>query len=1172
MTDKIKIYLNNKELFVDSGKTILEAAEENGVDIPTLCNDKRLNPFGSCFICIVEVKGARGFMPACATKVRQGMEIQTHSDKIMNSRKMGLELLCSDHYGDCIAPCQDACPGDLDPQGYIAHIARGDYREAIKLIKEKCPLPLSIGRVCPKFCEEECRRNAVDTPVAIDFLKRFAADYDIKSENHYKPEVKPATGKKAALIGAGPASLTAAYFLAQEGHEVHIFEALPKPGGYLRYGIPEYRLPKAILDKEIETITELGVEIHCNKKLGRDFTLDSLKEEGYDAIFIGIGMQKGRSMRISGENFEGVYSGVEFLKQIGLDNPLPVSGRVIVVGGGNTAMDCARSSIRLGADEVVLAYRRAREQMPANEVEIIEAEHEGVKYQLLTNPIELIPDENNRLKAVKFAKMELGEPDASGRRRPVPIEDADFIVEADYIISAIGLVSDLEFLSSGDENSIGKKIDVTRWGTIITDDETFMTSVPGFFSGGDIVFGADTVIRAIGQGRKAAVSMNKYLRGEEVKSGKKEVYLRKNESWKYMNEDEFKKYPKIDRNKMPELDVDYRVKNFDEIELGYDEKTALEEAKRCLECGCQEIYDCKLQKFATDYQIDEKLFGLPTEPKFEIDYKHPLIVHDINKCIKCGKCVRICLEVQNACVFGYVQRGFNSFVSPYVGKSMLENGCESCGLCVDICPMGALYENIEGEKPGPFNLNEEKGVCTVCSVGCTVDYGIKDSELIRVRGNSEGFANDGSTCKIGKFGFLNLKKNRKDEKPLLKQNDRTYKEIDYEEALNITVEKINSSDNSLISVNSRTVNEEILKLKYVAEAKGMKISSYDENKLISKKKLFTDTFQTTSTGRCIKFLKRKADTVLLFDSNIKEEQPVLGFLLNSLMKKRDVKLVYITASEKEYDLFAGAININVPKKEQFDLVNSLLNRLLNDNESLEKDLENLQELNEVFKNSNTHENEIKKLAAVLSNSEKIAVMYSEASNSSAETASIINLGIVLNALQDKECGVYPLRLRSNSVGIQNILGLWDEIDYTEKKDLTLLYGESFNYSDELNSDFTIVFDRLVEEHKGKADLIIPIRAGYEVKGSYFNNFGHFNVNHLSLSKENEALDIILKKLNITAKEFKKEDFKVKHGIKAANMLSYKKLKKDDKFNVLDLRLNDIIEKNALIYFNELNLL
>lgn len=292
----MRININGKDYEAKAGQTILQACRENGIEIPTLCHDERLKPFGSCMLCRVEVEGSRGTMLACAAEVTDGMVIRTDTEAVHKSRQVCLELLTSQHRGDCKAPCTLTCPAHIDVQGYIAHIANGRYEEALKLIKDRNPLPVVCGRICTRPCESECRRNAVDGSVAIDYLKRFVADLDLEKEIPYLPEKAPATGKKAAIIGAGPAGLSAAWYLAAMGHEVTIFERRAAPGGMLRYGIPAYRMPRETLDREVEIIKSLGVKIVFGKNFGTDITLKSLKDEGYGSVLIAVGSQIGQAM------------------------------------------------------------------------------------------------------------------------------------------------------------------------------------------------------------------------------------------------------------------------------------------------------------------------------------------------------------------------------------------------------------------------------------------------------------------------------------------------------------------------------------------------------------------------------------------------------------------------------------------------------------------------------------------------------------------------------------------------------------------------------------------------------------------------------------------------------------------------------------------------------------
>ncbi|AEF95378.1 FAD-dependent pyridine nucleotide-disulfide oxidoreductase [Desulfotomaculum nigrificans CO-1-SRB] len=453
---KVKITIDGKEILAEKDSILLEAARENGFNIPSFCHDPRLKPFGACRQCLVEIEGARGLVQACGAKVSEGMVVRTNTDKVMGVRRLGLELLLAEHNGDCVGPCQLACPAEVDIQGFVAHIANGHIQEAAKLIREKIPLPSSVGRVCPGFCEKECRRNLVDDPVSICALKRFAGDFGNVDGRPYVPPVKKDTGKQVAVIGGGPAGLAAAYYLALAGHRVSIFEAAPQLGGMMRYGIPEYRLPKAILDREIEVITDLCRNVFLNKALGRDFSLQGLKQMGFDAVFIGIGSWANQSLQLPGEDLTGVYSGIQFLREVASRQPIKVGNKVVVIGGGNVAMDAARTSIRLGAKEVTVVYRRTQEQMPANHHEIAQALEEGIKFQMLTAPVGFVGEQGS-VTSLKCIKMQLGEPDASGRRRPVPVEGSEFEIPTDMVIIAIGQKLDKNSLLGSEEIVLNRR-------------------------------------------------------------------------------------------------------------------------------------------------------------------------------------------------------------------------------------------------------------------------------------------------------------------------------------------------------------------------------------------------------------------------------------------------------------------------------------------------------------------------------------------------------------------------------------------------------------------------------------------------------------------------------------------------------------------------------------------
>jgi len=501
---EIKLTINGREAIGQKGQTILEVAQSVGIDIPTLCHDERVATYGACGICVVEVEGANKLFRACSTVAADGMVVHTETPRILKCRESALDLLLSDHTGDCLAPCTLACPAHTDCQGYVNLIADGEYAAAHKLIMEKVPLPSSIGRVCPHPCEDACRRELVEEPIAIATLKRFAADQHLGATYVSTPD-EP-TGKSVAIIGGGPGGLSAAYFLRLRGHDVVVFDAMPHMGGMLRYGIPEYRLPDSVLQAEIDAIEKLGVKLQNNVKIGRDLTLDELREK-YDAVLVAVGAWTSVGLRCPGEELEGVFGGIDFLRDVALGNTVEIGDKVAIVGGGNTAMDACRVAVRLGASKVYNIYRRTKNEMPAEEIEIIEAEEEGVIFKNLTNPIEVVGD-NGKVSAVRLQVMELGEPDESGRRSPVAVEGKEEVIDIDSIIVAIGQKTD----------SVGlEALEHTRWKTIKADEHTFLTNLDKVFAIGDATNdGADIAITAIAEAGKAAVMIDKFLCGEDL--------------------------------------------------------------------------------------------------------------------------------------------------------------------------------------------------------------------------------------------------------------------------------------------------------------------------------------------------------------------------------------------------------------------------------------------------------------------------------------------------------------------------------------------------------------------------------------------------------------------------------------------------------------------------------
>ncbi len=509
--------------------------------------------------------------------------------EIITVRTMTQRLLHFNQEDDPLAPCQQTCPAEIDIPRYIRQIREGDYEGAVHTIRERNPLLLTCGRVCPHPCEDYCRRGIVEEAVSINQLKRFVADYEMNSGKRLPIACAPETDKKVAVIGGGPAGLSCAYFLRRLGHQVTIFEAMPELGGITRYGIPEYRLPAKVLDWEIQGILNLGIKAHCNKKLGQDFTIASLRQDGFDAIFLGIGAWNDYQLRVEGENLDGCWQGIKFLSTVAAGKKVDVGPRAAVIGGGNSAIDCVRTLVRLGVRQVYLVYRRTRKEMPANEVEIEAAEHEGIKFIFLAAPTRVIGDENGKVTHLEYLKMELGEPDASGRRRPVPIEGSETLLEVETVITAIGQRPDVFFAEKDPDL---EKLEITRWNTIDNDPETLQSSIPYIFTAGDAATGASLVVEAIGGGRRAARSIHQYLSGEPVKGPPKSLRKR------HIPESLFSDVTGIKKSKrtpMPELPVEQRLDSMVEVDLVISEKDALYESGRCLSC-CRLCYNKELTR------------------------------------------------------------------------------------------------------------------------------------------------------------------------------------------------------------------------------------------------------------------------------------------------------------------------------------------------------------------------------------------------------------------------------------------------------------------------------------------------------------------------------------------------------------------------------------------------
>ena len=673
--------LDGHDCAFPEGTTILSAAHALGVEIPTLCAHPDLKPFSSCLLCVVELEGRANLVSSCATVLTAGMKIHTRSERVVQARKTALDLLLSDHWGDCRGPCLSACPASCQIPGFVGKLQKGREREAIELIKQDLPIPASLGRVCPRPCEDACRRNLKEGPVDICHLKRYVADVDLASDEPYVPPRQPKSGRRIAVVGLGPAGISCAYHLLRRGHDVTLFDAHEKPGGMLRYGIPSYRLPRDVLDKEVQVLEALGGQFKYSTALGRDITLSELREN-YDAVFLGIGAQNATQMAVPGEDLPGVTSGLRFLEDVSAEKRTSIGRRVIVVGGGNTAIDAARTAVRLGAAEVSILYRRTRKEMPAWDVEVHEAEQEGCKLQVLAAPIKIEKSDNGL--RVTCIRMELGKPDASGRRRPVPQPGSEHVVECDEVIAAIGQAVDAQGIDVAG-------IKMSSRGTLVADPQTMQTSLGSVFAGGDCVLGPDIAVRAVGMGRQAACSIDQFVRGQPVVGER----IRFNSTMGQLTDIPkaiTEQLPAIERHPMPTIDLERRVGSFDEVESGFSKAEALAEAERCLQCGCRGADDCVLRDYAAEYGANPQVFCDAKRRDYELDSTHPMIDFETGKCIQCGTCVRLLNETFDDYSLGFANRGFSACIKPPFGRPLgdfLREPERSLAI-VQACPTGAL--------------------------------------------------------------------------------------------------------------------------------------------------------------------------------------------------------------------------------------------------------------------------------------------------------------------------------------------------------------------------------------------------------------------------------------------------------------------------------------------------
>ncbi len=1061
--NKFRLNIDGKEVYGLPGQTILEVCRENNIFIPTLCYDERTEIYGACGLCMVEMEGNPKLWKACATEISPNMIIHTNTERVIESRKTNLELLLSNHKGDCRPPCMLACPAGTDCQGYVGLIANGEFEAAIELIRKNIPLPGAIGRVCPHPCETACRRGLVEEPVAIANLKRFAADTDEFGDDPFMPEIAPDTGKTVAVIGGGPYGLSMAYFLRQMGHDVTIYEAMPKLGGMLRYGIPEYRLPKEVLDEEIALIERMGVTMVTNAKIGEDISFDAIRRD-FDAVCIGIGAWVSTGVRCKGEDADGVIGGIDFLRKVVRNEPIDLGKNVAIVGGGNTAMDACRTAVRLGADKVYNIYRRTKDEMPADMLEIEEAEEEGVIFLNLTNPLEIISDENGHCRKMILQVMELGEPDASGRRAPVPVEGKTETIDVDTVILAIGQKV----------NAAGiKGVELTRKGGIIYDKKTFMTAIPGVFAGGDC--GNDKIsiaVESIADAKKGCQVVDAYLRGETI-AYEPNYYVTK----KDVTEKTFEDRERMCRPKMGQLNAEERKDNFTEVVFGYDEKQAVEEAHRCLECGCKDYFECKLISYANMYDVKPDRFAGDIN---EVEYndEHPFILRDPNKCILCGLCVRACDEVMGVGALGLVHRGFDTVVKPALEQPLAETGCISCGQCVSVCPTGALQERLPLEKSVPLDTDSTDTICSYCSVGCSIHLETYGDMLVKALPDKAGAVNKGLLCGRGKFGFDCSVTKGKILAPMAKKNGELT-EVDYHEAFVLTAKKAESlaakygKDAVAVSISDRYTNEEAYVMKKLADAIGAKTLCFNNRENGLEKVLGVNASPNTIDELL------SAEVILCAGFIAKENQVIRLKLKQAAANGAKVILVNPEGYEQDHMSF---VYKTISTGNDLGFLKGVAKALLDMGKGA--GMAGYDEFKASVDGAAVCD-EVKAVAQLYADAKKAMIVFQQNVVSVEAAALLADIAVVSGHIGKARDGILELKAKNNSQGLID-LGVTAGAEALEGVKALLVFGEDPDPACLKDLEFLMVCDTHMTAAAKAADVVIPGTGFASTSGTYTN--------------------------------------------------------------------------------------
>ncbi|WP_095497442.1 formate dehydrogenase subunit alpha [Paraferrimonas haliotis] len=1067
-----RLTINGQTIEVQAGLSLVEAASRHGIDIPHLCEHGVFDQVaGTEHVCdltqvLLTHNGESRLVRGCQTEAMDGMEVVSQTSELQQHRQQLLKEVLSDHFADCEAPCKSACPAGVDVQSYLYHIGRGDHKEAVKVIKETLPLPLSIGRVCPAFCEAECRRGAVDEPIAIRQLKRHAADIDLHDVQSYVPPKQADKGKSIAVIGSGPAGLTAGYYLSNQGYQVQIIESMPKAGGWLRYGIPEYRLPKDILDKEIDLLCQNGMEIKTNTRLGKDVSLNDLLEQN-DAVCIAVGAQKAVPLDYPGSDFEGCYLGVDYLRDHATEKRMKTGKKVAVIGGGNTAIDCARTAIREGAD-VTLIYRRDRDAMPAEPYEIEEAEQEGVKFHFLTNPIENQADAEGRVKSITFDIMALGAPDDSGRRSPKKTGET-FTEAFDTVIAAVSQQTDLDFLHQPGQHLTQGKLELSRWQTFIGCEQTMSSGIDKLFVIGDSRRGPATAVEAVADGRVAADAINGYLtEGLMCELYKQPFNSRKAAKLSELKTEIYASVSPKNREQMPHLNLANRIKTFNEVELGFvGDEEARAEAKRCLECACQVNSNCSLRDYATSHQVDWKALDTTNQRQHVEDHSSAFIDFDANRCISCGACVQVCHQQAGHKAISFQKDCYSAEPQAQVQRSapragfkatMADSDCVQCGSCVQVCPTGALVDSQQRTQGQAAVDSVTETVCSYCGVGCRIELHVdKDNNRItKVNGAVVNGVNRHSLCVKGRYGFDFVASPERLTQPLVRKNGELVP-ASWGEAIDVVASNLSriraehGGESIAAFASAKATNEDnYLIQKWVRAELGS--NNIDHCARLCHASTVSGLYDSLGSGAMTNNMDDiyNADLIFVIGSDTTVAHPIIAAKIRDAVRHHNSRLVVADPKKIELKQDAHLALQHTPGSDVL-LLNGLMQQLINrdalDHQYLEQHAENLTatlaelssdaySLEAVSKGTGLSVAQLTQLADEFANAERISVVYAmgitQHTTGHDNVLSIANLQILTGNLGRPGSAIMPLRGQSNVQGACDMGGLPDYLPGYQK--------------------------------------------------------------------------------------------------------------------------------------------